>query len=134
MICFQNLLSLTCLFIFVIEFITQITENVIVCDAQSVPQLFNLSCMYFSPVLPVWIVTGLDGVADQVLGPTASVGSLNYSMGSTSMDSVPGIATLVVDRSGGMHVTVGTCFRCQLATVPPTESDQDCVEETGKLQ
>lgn len=105
-----------------------------VCDAQSLPQLFNLSCTYFSPVLPVWIVTGLDGEPDQVLSYTESVDSLSYTMGSTSMDSVPGIATLVVDRSGGMHVTVGTCFICRIGTVPPTESEQACVEETGELQ
>ena len=133
MICFQNLLSLQCLFIFVIEFITH-PENVTVCDAQSLPQLFNLSCTYFSILLPVWIVTGLGGEPDQVLSYTESVDSLSYTMGSTSMDSVPGVATLVVDRSGGMHVTVGTCFRCLFPTVPPTASNQACVEETGKLQ
>ena len=129
----QNLLSLTSLFIFVIEFVTH-PENVTVCDAQSLPQVFNFSCTYLSPVFPLWIVTGLDGVQDQVLFHTQSVGSLFYSMGSASMDSVPGVATLIVDRSGGMRVTVGTCFRCRIATVPPTDSEQACVENTGEFQ
>ena len=129
----HNLLSLTCLFILFIEFETH-PENVMVCDAQSLPQLFNFSCTYLSPVLPGWIVTGLDGVADQVLSLTESVGSLSYTMGSPSMDSVAGVSTLIVDRSEGMGVTVGTCFRCQIATIPPTASAQACVEETRELQ
>ena len=82
--------------------------------------------------LPNWIVTGLDGGADQCLANTSSVGLLSYTMGSTPM--VSGVATLVVDCSAGMEFTVGTCFRCRLATVPPTDNDQSCVEEFGELQ
>ena len=78
--------------------------------------------------------TGLDGGADQYLAYTSSVSSLSYTMGSTPMASVPGVATLVVDCSAGMEVTVGTCFKCRLATVPPTDNDQTCGEEFGELQ
>ena len=109
-------------------------EVVTVCDAQSLPQVFNFSCSFIGSFLPNWIVTGLDGVADQALGYPESVGSLNYSMASTSMDSVPGVATLTVDRSAGMEVTVGSCFRCRHTTVPPTDSDEACVEKIGELQ
>lgn len=126
-------ISLISLIFYFIEFVTS-PENVTVCDAQSLPQVFNISCTFRnSQVLPSWIVTGLDGVADQSIVLQGSVDSLSYAVGSSSMNSVPGVATLTVDRSAGMEVTVGTCFMCQFATNPPTSSDQACVEEIGEL-
>ena len=118
--------------IYFIEFVAA-PENVAVCGPQSLPPVFNFSCTFRSQVLPNWIVTGLVGVADQSIIFTQSVGSLSYAMGSTSINSVPGVATLTVDRSAGMEVTVGTCFMCQFTTDPPTVSDQACVEEIGEL-
>ena len=55
-------------------------------------------------------------------------------MGSTSTDSAnPGVATLIIDRSAGVEVTVGTCFSCQFLTDPITAGDQGCVEEIREL-
>ena len=84
--------------------------------------------------LPNWIATGLVGGADQYLAYTSSVGLLSYTMGSTLMASVPGVATLVVDHSAGIEVTVWRCYRCRLVTVTPTDSNQACVREFGELQ
>lgn len=118
--------------LYFVEFVTY-PENVTVCDAQSLLQMFNVSCTFLSPVLPFWIVTGLDGVANRAIGFHHSVGSLSYAVGSSSMNYVPGVATLVVDRSAGMEVTVGTCFMCQFATDPLTDSNRACVEDIGEL-
>lgn len=107
-------------------------ENVTVCDAQSLPPVIKVSCTYMSPTLPLWIVTGLVGNRGTSLLLSQSEGSLSYTMGSTSMNSDPGIATLTVDRSMGSEVTVGTCFMCRISTTPATESVPACVEKIGE--
>ena len=64
-----------------LEFISPVSVSV--CDAQSLPQVFNVLCTYRSAVHLHWIVTEMDGVADQAVGYSESVGSLSYTMGST---------------------------------------------------
>lgn len=99
------------------------------CDAQSLPQVFNFSCTFMNNQLPTWIVAGLVDVPNQSITHSQTIGSLSYAAGSVSMNSVPGVATLIVDRSAGLEVTVGTCFRCQFSTVPATDSSQACVKD-----
>ena len=118
-------------FLFITAFVAS-PEDVTVCDAQSLPQVFNFSCSFISIVLPNWFVTGLSGVQDQVLIFRDTIGSLSYAT-FVSMDSASGVATLIVDRSAGMEVIVGTCFSCRFSTIPPTDSDRACVKETGEL-
>ena len=94
--------------------------SVSVCDAQSLPQVFNVLCTYLSALHPHWIVTGMDGVADQAVGYSESVGSLSYTIGSTSWYS--NICCRPFILNGWKLLWGHACLRCRLATVPPTNS------------
>ena len=121
------------LYCLLLEFVAA-PENVTVCDAQSLPQVFGFSCSFLSQVRPTWFVDGLLDGGNETLSFTSRIGSLSYTMGSPSTDSTnPGVATLTIDRSAGVEVTVGTCFNCQFPTAPITNSDQGCVEEIREL-
>ena len=83
---------------------------------------------------PVWFGNGLLDGGNQSLTVYSRIGSLSYTMASTSTDSAnPGVATLSIDRSAGVEVTVGTCFNCVFPTDPITVGDQGCVEEFREL-
>ena len=83
---------------------------------------------------PLWFGEGLLDGGNESLPFNTRIGSLSYTMGSTSTDRAnPGVATLSIDRSTGVEVTVGTCFNCLFQTEPITTSDQGCVEEFREL-
>ena len=102
-----------------------------VCDEDSVPQMFSISCTFNSPVLPSWNITGVFGASDINLISTHSIGSFTYPMGTTSANNDPGVATLLVDSSVSKDIAVGTCFRCEFS--PDPVSDQACVKIVGEL-
>ena len=47
------------LYIFLHSELTSFPQNVIVCDVQSIPTTFSLSCGFNGPLFPMWNVTGL---------------------------------------------------------------------------
>ena len=99
-----------------LEFIVN-PVSVSVCDAQSLPQVFNVFCAHIA-VHPHWIVTEMDGVADQAVCYSESVGSLSYTMGSTFWYS--NIYCRPFSLNGGKLLWGHACLRCRLATVSPS--------------
>ena len=78
---------------------TSSPENVTVCDDESIPTTFSLSCGFNGPVFPLWNVTGLSMGRSETLSRGQSVdGYLSYPQPSAS------IARLNVDLTSSMQV------------------------------
>lgn len=110
------------------EFISS-PENVYVCDAQSIPTTFHLSCEFTGPSFPLWNVTGLLTHQFETLSRGQSVGGyLAYPQPSGST------ASLNVGLSSSMEVVIGTCFQCVLDLVGGrVASGKGCITVVGRL-
>ena len=117
------------LYIFLPSEFTFSPQNVIVCDVQSIPTTFSLSCGFTAPVFPLWNVTGLAMGQIEVLSRGQSVdGYLSYPQSSVS------IARLNVDLTSSRQVIEGTCFQCVLDLVGGAIlSEKGCITVVGGL-
>ena len=108
---------------------TSSPENVYVCEAQSIPTTFHLSCEFTGPSFPLWNVTGLSTHQFETLSRGESVGGyLTYPQPSMST------ASLNIDLSSSMEVVMGTCFQCVLDLVGSrVVSEKGCVTVVGRL-
>jgi len=100
-----------------------------VCDVQSIPMTFSLSCVFTGATVPSWNVTGLSMGGFELISEGESVdGYLTYpSISGTT-------ARLNVNLATSMQVVTGTCFQCVLNLVGEDPvSGKGCVTVVGKL-
>ena len=100
-----------------------------VCDDESIPTTFSLSCGFNGPVFPLWNVTGLSMGRSKTLSRGKSVdGYLSYPQPSASF------ARLNVDLTSRMQVIEGTCFQCVLDLIGGRiVSEKGCIRVVGGL-
>ena len=108
---------------------TSSPQNVIVCDVQSIPTTFSLSCEFVGPLFPLWNVSRLAMGQIETLSRGQSVdGYLSYPQPSAS------IAMLNVDLTSRMQVIEETCFQCVLDVVGGAVlSEKGCITVVGGL-
>lgn len=111
------------------EFISS-PENVTVCDPESIPTTFSVSCGYNSfQVSPIWNITGLSAGQFVTLARGQSFGGyLSYTQ-ATAEEARLNIAL----SSNMMQVNVGTCFQCVLDLLNGRiASEKGCIAITGE--